>query len=206
VMTPESLLVDPLNDTLPSAIFPDEAELPLSEQEVTPVDTEVPSAESGLPWASSHHPQMPMQSPNPGSTSCSPKVVPVSSRRRGRTEEIKSDANITSSVLLLMKASQDTMAKWMVEEKSWIKTSRQEEQAQACQLEETRQQDKDLKQAKLEIKRDQAKAEQKARNDECRDNLPEERKEQEANQKAQETSWQLFESTMLTLLGKLASK
>jgi hypothetical protein len=69
VMTPESLLVDPLNDTLPLAIFPDEAELPLSKQEVTPVDTEVPSAESGLPRDSSHHPQMPMQSPNPGSNS-----------------------------------------------------------------------------------------------------------------------------------------
>jgi hypothetical protein len=60
-----------------------------------------------------------------------------------------------------MKASQDTMAKWMVEEKSQIETSLQEEQAQARQLEETRQQDKDLKQAKLEIKQDQAKAEKK---------------------------------------------
>jgi hypothetical protein len=36
--------------------------------------------------------------------------------------------------------------------------------------------------------------------------LAKERKEREANRKAQETSRQLFESTMLTLLGKLASK
>ncbi|PLW09719.1 hypothetical protein PCANC_26711 [Puccinia coronata f. sp. avenae] len=150
MITPESLPVDPLNYLLPLSIMPDEeAAIPLSKDVVTPADGVVPPAKSGLPLASSHSPQAPTQSPNPGSTAHPPPptVVPGTLQRCGHTKEVKSDPNITLSVLLLMKTSQDTMAKWTVEEKSWNETSCQEEQAWARQLEEKRQQDKDLNRA-----------------------------------------------------------
>ncbi|PLW26643.1 hypothetical protein PCASD_22948 [Puccinia coronata f. sp. avenae] len=186
MMTPESLPVDPLNYLLPLSIMPDEeAAVPLSKNVVTPADGVVPPAKSGLPLASSHSPQAPTQSPNPGSTAHPPTVVPGTLQRRGRTKE-------------------DTMAKWMVEEKSWNETSRQEEQARARQLEEKLQQDKDLKdncRDALEWRK-----EEMCRYKAAQLILAKERKDREADWKEQETSRQLFESTMLTLLGKLVSK
>ncbi|PLW32629.1 hypothetical protein PCANC_25783 [Puccinia coronata f. sp. avenae] len=207
MITPESLPVDPLNYLLPLSIMPDEeAAIPLSKDVVTPADGVVPPAKSGLPLASSHSPQAPTQSPNPGSTAHPPPptVVPGTLQRCGHTKEVKSDPNITLSVLLLMKTSQDTMAKWTVEEKSWNETSCQEEQAWARQLEEKRQQDKDLKDNRREAL--EWRKEEMCRYKAAQLILAKGRKDREADWKAQETSRQLFESTMLTLLGKLASK
>ncbi|PLW08536.1 hypothetical protein PCANC_22616 [Puccinia coronata f. sp. avenae] len=151
---------------------------------VPPGDTtgpQVKPAEASL--TATHIPQAnPTARPTP--------VVALPSQRCGRTEEVKPDSTLATSVLVMMQKSQESMEKWMAEEQSKVATAQADERDATRKRDEQRDQEKKIKEEQLNFEREEAKRDRKARDDErredCRDSLEWKKEEAHRYEVAQE--------------------
>ncbi|PLW41165.1 hypothetical protein PCANC_12389 [Puccinia coronata f. sp. avenae] len=153
------------------------------------------------------------------------------SRRRGRTEEVKPNDSVSTSMLSMMQKSQETTFQWMADERKRAKELRSEEKTLAIKKAEEKAEEqahaRQVKENQMELEKAKYEDDRKARDEDRKEErrqahewrveeskryeaaqqrMAEERRDQEKLRLDESRSRQAFETTMLSLLGNLAPK